>query len=117
MKVYLAGGFHSNWQERVMSAAPQHTYFNPKANKIAGAGNYTAWDKEMIKQSDIVFVYYEEDNPSGIGLAYEAGYGMGLNKTVIFVCEKQDRYAMILLFGTSVAYSEFNEGIEFLRSL
>jgi len=30
MKIYLAGGFHSGWQDEVKRIASKHTYFDPK---------------------------------------------------------------------------------------
>lgn len=93
--VYLSGGLHGYWQDRVMGAVPDAIYYNPKM--LMGL-----WDDDMrsvvatelrwIQSCSIVFAYMERDNPSGVGLATELGYAKALGKYTILVCEKLDRY-------------------------
>lgn len=84
MKIYLAGGFHSNWQDEVMAQAPQHTYFNPIVHADQRfAYRWTQQEIEGMKGCDLVFAYFELDNPSGRGLAKEIGWATILDKPVI----------------------------------
>jgi len=117
MKVYLSGGMRSGWQDTIKKACPGIKFIDPREHGLDDATKYAIWDMEGVKNSDVVFAYLEEDNPSGLGMAFEVGYGLALGKTIIFVCEKQDRYASIILFGATVTFAEFSAGIEFLKSL
>ena len=79
---------------------------------------YTAWDLWAVRECDIVFVYIEKDNPSGIGLALEVGYAKALGKTIIMVNEQQDnRYTHIIEQTADVVFTSFDDGVEFLRNL
>ena len=118
--VYLAGGTKSGWQQRVIDACPQHTFINPcDRNGVAllGEREYTAWDLAGVKQADIVFAYMESDNPSGIGMAAEMGYGHGLGKTVVFINESANRYFKFVEAMSDVCFPTLNSGILFLQSV
>jgi len=68
-KVYLAGGMNqSNWQEKVTTEVGKNgfVFFNPREHSLADSKEYTFWDLFYVKQSDILFAYMEESNPSGI---------------------------------------------------
>lgn len=123
MKIYLAGGFHSGWQDKVKSGVSA-TYFDPrlKEPQTKNLNEITAWDFYKIKQSDIVFACMERTNPSGFGLAVEIGYARGLNKTVILVLEKnheihKDKYLEFLTKAADVVYENLEEAITFLGTL
>ena len=88
IKIYLAGGFHSGWQDKVISECPGFEYYDPRTHRLALPEHYKVWDLSHVKQSDILFVVMDRDNPSGYGMALEIGYAKGLDKTVIVVDEK-----------------------------
>lgn len=154
-KVYLAGGFHSDWQERVKDRCrvvhprtviqgnfPGGTssgstevvvfdffeYLDPKIKEFINGERknltleqYTTFDLHYIRQSDIVFVYYEKTNP-GVGALIEAGYAKGLGKTVILVLEKdhetiKDRYLDFVKGVSDIYFDNLEEGIEYLYLL
>lgn len=89
IKVYLAGGFKSNWQEKVREALPQLIYFDPRQHNLQDPKQYTQWDIDAIEECDIVFAYMEQSNPAGYALALEIGYAKGFyfytDKIVILI--------------------------------
>lgn len=117
MKVYLAGGMHSDWQDIVKGACPLIEFVDPRDHNIDHPGMYTPWDKHAIRNCDVLFAYLEKDNPSGMGMAYEVGYANGLGKTVVFVDAKQDEYAAILRFAADVCFLSLEAGVYFLLAL
>jgi nucleoside 2-deoxyribosyltransferase len=92
MIIYLAGGMHTDWQDRIMSAAPEHEYYDPRSHGLSDPVDYTNWDLTHIANSSLVVAYLEEDNPGGANTALEVGYAYALGKPIFLVDEKQDRY-------------------------
>jgi len=116
MKIYLSGGMRSDWQDRVITTLPQFEYLDPRRKKnLTQPSEYTAWDLFYIKQADIIFAFMEKDNPSGIGLALECGYGKALNKLVILADEKKDKYFPIVRETADLIFDSLEEGMRFLR--
>lgn len=119
--VYLAGGFNSDWREKVKACA-NVSFIDPKEKeqkKEFQWDEYGCWDLHFIKQSDICFVYMERSNPSGFGLSVEIGYAKGLGKTVILVLEtghEKDSYLTFLMTVADVTYDNLDDGINFLAS-
>lgn len=123
LKVYLAGGLITNWQENVISSCADlnFTFFNPKKHKLKSPKEYTTWDLFYVKQADIVFAYMEKENPSGYGLTLEIGYAKALEKTIILVDEKSstdgffnDKFN-IVKNSSSVVFDNFDNGLKFLK--
>jgi hypothetical protein len=125
MNIYLAGGMRTNWQDKVIEAVGfAHRIFDPRkkgAEKSMTLEEYGTWDLTYVKKCDIVFVYMEKTNPSGIGLACEAGFGYGIGKTVITVIEpdnehQADRYIAFLKKVSHVVFDNLEDGIEYLKA-
>lgn len=120
-KVYLAGGMHSDWRERVR-ALKNVEFIDPKEKEMKRKfelQEYGTWDLNYIKSCDICFVCMEKSNPSGFGLAVEAGYAKGKDKTVILVLEQgheKDRYLQFLRKVADATYDNLEEAIDFLGS-
>jgi len=120
----LSGGFHSNWQKKVIdSCIGAFIFFNPREHGLEkSASMYTTWDLHHIKQSDIIFGYMEQNNPSGYGLSLEIGYANALSKTIILIDEKSkkdkkfERYFGIIRESSNIVLDNFEEGIEVLKS-
>jgi len=124
MRVYLAGGMKSGWQEKVRRNGPPGVrYLNPCDHGLSGEREYTAWDLYALKSSDVLFVYFESSNPSGYGLSLEAGFAYALGKTIVFVDEKTasdpvaGRRLGMLRSTASVVFDNLDDGIEFLHHL
>jgi nucleoside 2-deoxyribosyltransferase len=122
-KVFLSGGFKSNWQQRVYDKLDgDFIFFNPRAHSLEDSNEYTFWDVHFIKQSDIIFAYLEKDNPSGLGLIFEIGVAYGLGKTIILIDEKSShddifkKYFKIVQHASSSVFSTFEEGLKYLES-
>ena len=127
-KVYLAGGFKSNWANEVKKCSDSFYWINPKEKEfsngeriVMNVNEYGKWDLHFIKNSTIVFVYVERTNTSCIGLCCEAGYAKGLGKTVITVLEPnhetiKDNYLSFITQVSDIVFETLEEGIEYLKS-
>lgn len=127
-KVYLAGGFKSDWARRVIKCCDGLYFINPKEKEFKkeeritmDVNEYGKWDLHFIKQCDIVFVYVEKSNTSCIGLCCEAGYAKGLGKTVITVLEPnhetiKDNHLTFITQVSDIVFETLEEGIEYLKS-
>ena len=111
MKIYLAGGMRSGWQDRLS----EFDVIDPRTHGLSDPEEYTAWDMAGVRECDIVFAYLEKSNPSGLGMAFEIGYALGLGKRVIFVNEKKDKYAKILECAC-INFDTLEEGIKYLET-
>lgn len=127
-KVYLAGGFKSDWAEKVKQCSDSFNWINPKDKEfkngeriVMNVNEYGKWDLHFIKHSDIVFVYVERTNTSCIGLSVEAGYAKGLGKTVILVLEPnhetiKDQYLQFVTQAADIVFEDLESGINYLKS-
>jgi nucleoside 2-deoxyribosyltransferase len=121
IRVYLAGGFYSNWQGQVKESLTGFNYLDPSEHNLSNPAEYTAWDLEAIRQCDIVFAFLEANNPGGYALSLELGYAKALNKIIIFVDEKtaslKKPYFDMLRAASTEVFNSLDEGIRFMESL
>jgi len=118
MIVYLSGGMHSEWQDIFIKAYPDIEFIDPRSHGLKNPYDYTKWNMDGIERADIVIAYLEKSNPSGLGMAFEIGYALGLGKTVIFENEKgYDRYTHILECACQYVCNNLNEVIEIVEVL
>lgn len=90
-KIYLAGGFRSNWQARVaVRLAGAFELLDPSAHSIQDPTEYTRWDLEAVSRSDIVLANMEASNPGGYSLALEVGFATALGKRIFLVDQIED---------------------------
>lgn len=122
-KIFLSGGFRSNWQENVINQfGDKFIFFNPREHGLKDPEFYTVWDIHFVKECDIFFAFMENTNPSGYGLAFELGLAYGLNKTIILIDERSDvdadfsRYFKIVHKPSGVVLNKLEDGIKFLKS-
>ncbi|MFZ6876238.1 nucleoside 2-deoxyribosyltransferase domain-containing protein [Undibacterium sp. Di27W] len=117
--IYLAGGFKSGWQNKVMTQLPSYDFLDPSLHNIQDAAEYTRWDLDAIRASDIVFGYMESTNPGGYSLALEIGFAHALGKAVLFVDEIKDpsvsRYFEMVRQCSDNVFTTLSEAIEYLR--
>lgn len=118
LKVYLAGGFHTDWQEQVRRACEERApgcfvILNPKKSwdgtvreteekkeaddKALGRSPWWPADKfAVVKSADIVFFNIEAYiNPAklrGTGDIFEAGMCYAADKLVVYVNQVDHRY-------------------------
>ena len=117
MKVYLAGGQKSGWQDRVKEYVPNNQYFDPRKDADQRfAYRFVQKDIELLQSSDLVFAYFEVGNPSGLGLAFEIGQAVACNIPVWYI-DEHDRMNTFLCACSKRVYSEFNQAVIDLREL
>ncbi|WP_423147922.1 nucleoside 2-deoxyribosyltransferase domain-containing protein [Rubrolithibacter danxiaensis] len=121
-KVFLSGGFRSNWQKSVIDqVGDDFIFFNPREHGLNDPGSYTVWDIHFVKECNILFAYMEKTNPSGYGLAFEAGLALGLNKTIILVDERSEKdpsfenYFQIVRHSSAMVFNNLADGIALLQ--
>ena len=123
LTVYLAGGFHSGWQRKILASVPTLLYLDPSEHGLTDPVRYTKWDLDAIRRSDVVFAYLEATNPAGYALALEVGFAKGLGKTVILVDEKSSiddqsaRHLSMVRAASDAAFSSLDEGVAYLKQL
>lgn len=123
-KVYLAGGFRTNWQEQVKtSCGDSLLLFNPREHGLEiNSKQYTAWDLFHVKHCDIFFAHMEATNPSGLGLCLELGYAKALGKTIVLVDGKSledesfAKYFEIARESADVVFDKLEDGIKYLST-
>ena len=122
-KVYLAGGFRSGWQDRVVEAVPGLSFTDPRTHGLAEPDQYTFADLVAIECCDWVFAYLEAKNPGGYSLALEVGYARALGKFIVLVDEQTSpedpasQYLEMLRASADVTLAALPEGIKYLKSL
>jgi nucleoside 2-deoxyribosyltransferase len=124
MKIYLAGGMRSGWQDKVKEAAPNATYLDPttKCEDKMCLKEIFNWDLARVYECDVIFAYIERDNPSCIGTSFELGSAYGQKKTIILVLEDEnehikDKYLQFLTPAADLIYKDLDTAINFLKTL
>jgi nucleoside 2-deoxyribosyltransferase len=91
MRVYLAGGLQTDWQEKAARLL-RHKYSNidildPKSLQPRNLPIEEIADIERnwIISADIVLAFLEEDNPLPMGLCAELGFAHALGKPTLLV--------------------------------
>jgi nucleoside 2-deoxyribosyltransferase len=125
-KIYLAGGFYSGWQDKVIAALDGHdyvTFFDPRGSGLKDPRDYTEWDVAHILDCDIVFAFLEASNPGGANTAFELGCAHMLKrfdvKVVIFVYEERSdiRYWSMTKITADAVFTDLEAGIRHLVDL
>lgn len=122
LKIYLAGGFRSNWQAHVAARlADKYELLDPSAHNIQDPVEYTRWDLEAVRQSDIVLANMEASNPAGYSLALEVGFGKALGKRIFMVDQVEDplvkRYFEMVRQCSERTFPTLDEAIDHLLLL
>jgi nucleoside 2-deoxyribosyltransferase len=121
-KIYLAGGFKSNWQAQVAARlAGAFELLDPSAHNIQDPAQYTRWDLEAVRQSDIVLANMEASNPGGYSLALEVGFASALGKRIFMVDQIEDpsvrRYFEMVRQCSERVFPTLCEAIDHLLSI
>lgn len=114
---YLAGGFHTDWQDRVKAAIPNKYFFDPRYYQWLNQNILTLVEREALDKCGIVFAYLEMSNPRGFGLAAEVGYAARADKPIILVNEWGSKYGWLSKFAHAEQFSDFDEGLTYLKKL
>lgn len=121
-KIYLAGGFRSNWQAQVAARlAGSFELLDPSAHNIQDPAEYTRWDLEAVRQSDIVLANMEASNPGGYSLALEVGFAKALGKRIFMVDQIEEpsvrRYFEMVRQCSERVFPTLGEALDHLLSL
>jgi len=121
-KIYLAGGFRSKWQTQVaVRLAGSFELLDPSAHNIQDPTEYTRWDLEAIRQSDIVLANMEDTNPGGYSLALEVGFAKALGKRIFMVDQIEEpslrRYFEMVRQCSERVFPTLGEALDHLASL
>jgi nucleoside 2-deoxyribosyltransferase len=116
MIVYLAGGFKSGWQDKVINhlSFKDIQFFDPRTNE-SDVKSFYPRDIAALKTCDVVFAYLETSNPGGMNMAFELGYAAALGKRIIFVNERTDRYMDMLIAASWRYTADLGEAIAALE--
>lgn len=117
--IYLAGGFKSDWQAKVITQLPGYDFLDPSQHNIQDAAEYTRWDLDAVRASDIVLGYMEATNPGGYSLALEIGFAHALGKSVVLVDEIKDpivsRYFEMVRQCSGRVFTSMAQAVDYLR--
>jgi len=119
MKIYLAGGMSSGWQDKVVKRVEEAvgdgvTFHDPrKHSRQYSLHTLTTDDYWGVGSSDLVFAYFEKDNPSGLGMCLELGYAHALQIPIIFVDEHQHIHGMVASTAVRIL-TDLDTGIDYL---
>lgn len=99
MKIFLAGQVTGEWQKTVqdtiyttftnINALGKPRFLVPTAD-LSTPALYTAYDLGLLEEADVIVGYMEDDNPSGYGLAFELGWGVGRGTPTILLQAMED---------------------------
>ena len=130
VKVYLAGGMRTGWQDKVKEECKDLfdqglvEWKDPRDNKTSDPKLYGPLDRYACDDSRIFFGFAEKSNPLPFPLFMEMGYCLGQeNKVIIFVNEIEDSdprsrpmlFAKVFGCGHVLMEKELDEGIKLLK--
>ena len=121
-KIYLAGGFRSKWQaEAAVRLAGAFELLDPSEHNIQDPAEYTRWDLEAVRQSDILLANMEASNPGGYSLALEVGFAKALGKRIFMVDQVEDplvgRYFEMVRQCSERVFPTLGEALDYLLSI
>lgn len=120
--IYLAGGFYSGWQDRLIGRVSQEL-LGPRSHQLVDSADYTTWDLQAIRRCDCLFAYFEASNPGKYALSLEMGYAKALGKFIILVDdtspndESVGKYTGMLHAISDVVFDSLEDGIIFVENL
>lgn len=121
LRVYLAGGFRSGWQDQITLDQDVLIAIDPRTHGLWEENSYSTWDLAAIRSCDILFAYAETTNPALYALSLEVGYARALGKLIILVeehpNEERRRYFGMLRACADARFEAFEEAVDFLKSL
>lgn len=119
-KVYLAGGFHSGWQEHAHRYLARFQVLDPSMHNLADPAAYTEWDLQAVRDCDVILANMESGNPGGYALAMEIGFAKALGKEVLFVDQIAEpgrkRHFEMVRQASDHVFMTLTEALEFLVS-
>jgi len=94
---------------------------DPSAHNIQDPAEYTRWDLEAVRQSDIVLANMEASNPGGYSLALEVGFAKALGKRIFMVDQVEDpavrRYFEMVRQCSEGVFTTLDDALDHLLTL
>jgi nucleoside 2-deoxyribosyltransferase len=116
VSIFLSGGTHSSWRDGIFSAFADERYYDPMTlSDVSDMAVIARTEREWLDATDVLFFYFEESNPSGLGSAFEVGYAVAKGIPVIFVDEKHTSHSEWLGVHCDVVVHDLASGIVALR--
>lgn len=116
LNVFLSGGTKGDWQDKVKNAIPDCFCFDPRdAGKLDTMKAIAELERDWLDSCDILFFYFENSNPSGLGSAFEVGYIVSKGIPVIFVDEKKTSHSEWLGVHCNEVFHDLDNGISSLK--
>ena len=135
MNIYLAGEIHTNWRDDLIALCNKKKleihFFSPVTDhessdncgiEILGAEDKKFWKdtkgakinsiriKKAIKDSDVVIVKFGEKYKQW-NAAFDAGYAVALNKSVIVIHNEDHQHALKEVDASASAVASNNEEV------
>jgi nucleoside 2-deoxyribosyltransferase len=119
MKVFLSGGLHSNWQDRVKNrlSLANTVWIDPRKHLLTDPEQYTPVNLAGIKAADVVFAYLEKENPGGYDMSFELGYAKALGKWIILVIDEDRDYFTMPVASADIVFTDFDSACFYLENL
>jgi nucleoside 2-deoxyribosyltransferase len=115
-RIFLSGGTHGSWQDKVMRRLKDAEFFDPRTLRNQPMDLIAKTERAWLDLTDCLFFYFAADNPSGLGSAFEVGYCVANNIPVIFVDEKHTTHSQWLGVHCSQVFFSFEEGLDALET-
>ncbi len=116
IRVFLSGGTKGNWQDQVRQAIPDCYCHDPReAGKLTTMKEIAELERMWLDECDILFFFFESNNPSGLGSAFEVGYCISKGIPVIFVDEKCTSHSEWLGVHCNEVFHDLDSGIDSLK--
>lgn len=118
--IYLAGGFRSGWQARAKEYLLDFYLLDPSLHNLEDPKEYTEWDLNAVRNSDIVLANMESTNPGGYALALEVGFAKALSKYIILVDQiedpKVDRYFEMVRQVADIVFDDLGSALRYVAT-
>src|SRR4051812_8144920 len=121
MRVYLAGGLQTDWQEEatrlLRQKNPEIDVLDPRVLKLRNLSIEEIADieREWIRNAGVVLAFLESDNPLPMGLCAELGFANALGKHTFLVDEYNNQKSKWLAgFTKSQVCTSLEEAINIL---
>jgi len=116
MKIFLSGGTHGDWQDRVRLRLSDQYFYDPRSLRGKPMREIAETEMSWLNSSDCLFFYFELSNPSGLGSAFEVGYCRARGIPIIFVDEKKTSHTEWLGYHCTHYVASLEEGLDLLEA-
>ena len=113
MKVYLAGGLRTDWQDDFVD---EFAFVLDPRTLFGSVREKAKQEEKWLKECYAVLAYAEDSNSWPIGLAYELGYAKALGKPTVLLVDVIDPRTHWLQYMVDFCTTDKDKAIEFIRT-